>query len=254
MAKTILLIDDEKDIVNIVRKKIQHAGYQAYIAYNGQEGLEAAESLHPHLILTDIGMPVMDGIMFYRELKNRPDLSHIPVIFATAYGSNETFAREMGAKDFLVKPFDTPMLLDKVGSFFVKQRAYKVMVATKMMHLLRTIVNDNLQFTYHLNLQLTNDQRGLVTDASVQKPDLIVLDVDLCISPSAAKVVRELRQQPALRETPILLMRSRMIDLRSEGGWADEVEINQCLANGASHHIGFLNKDSFLAMVKEYCK
>ena len=103
MSKRILLIDDERDIVQIMRKKVQAAGYEVSVAYNGEEGLEITEHEHPHLILTDVMMPVMDGLRFYRELKSRQDLSHIPVIVASAHGGTEDAFRVLGIKDFLNK-------------------------------------------------------------------------------------------------------------------------------------------------------
>ena len=122
MSKRILLIDDEKDMVQIMRKKMQAAGFQVSVAYNGKDGLEITGNEHPHLILTDVVMPVMDGLTFYHELKSRQDLSHIPVIVASAHGGTEETFRALGVKDFLTKPFDTQALLDKVNLFFRQTR------------------------------------------------------------------------------------------------------------------------------------
>jgi len=133
MLKRILLIDDEKDIVHIMRKKIQAAGFQVSVAYNGKDGLEITGNEHPHLILTDVAMPVMDGLTFYHELKSRQGISHIPVIVATAHGGTEDAFRVLGVKDFLTKPFDSQVLLDRVNRFFCQNKAVKVVMATKML-------------------------------------------------------------------------------------------------------------------------
>ncbi len=252
MSKKILLIDDEKEIVHIMKKKIQNAGYEVHVSYNGEEGLQAAQELHPHLILTDVAMPVMDGLMFYNELKHRQDIQHIPVIVATAYGTTEDKFRALGAKDFLVKPFDMKLLLDKVGSFFDKQKAFKIMIATKMLYLMQNILDETSEVSHQLDIRLVNDQNAVVSEAASLKPDLVILDVDFFIEPSAASVVHQLRQQDGLGETGILLTRSMMGDDAPKHGLGQDVE--QCLANGASHFAGTINSTSFRSIVREYCR
>jgi CheY-like chemotaxis protein len=253
MSKKILIIDDEKDVVQIMKKKVLAAGYEVEVAYNGKEALEIAHREHPHLILTDVVMPVMDGFALYNELKTSEDLSHIPVIVATAYGTTEDTFRGMGAKDFLVKPFDTQTLLDKVGGYFKEQRAYRVLIATKMFYLMKNILNESPEVAQKLDIHLTNHQDTLITDARVLNPDLIILDVSLCIKPTADEVVRELRQEKDLKETNILLIRNTLGEAGSRANQPDKA-IDECLARGASHFVGLLNRESFLTVIKEYCR
>ncbi len=254
MSKKILLIDDEREVVQIMRKQIQTAGYEAHVAYNGEEGLKAAQRIHPHLILTDIAMPVMDGIVFYYELKNRQDLSHIPVIVASAYGTTEAKMRDLGVKDFLIKPFDKDTLLAKLGSFFDGQKAYRILIGTKMVYLTKSILDETGDVAQKLDIQMTNDARTVVHEAVCLKPDMIILDLDLFIAPSAGEIVAQLRQQPDLKETKILLMRSMMVDLTASGQLINnQMDIARCLDNGASHYVGYLNRDAFLSIVQEYC-
>jgi DNA-binding response OmpR family regulator len=253
MSKKILIIDDEKEIVSIMKKKMQAAGYDVSVAYNGQEGLDVSHEEHPHLILTDVVMPVMDGFAFYNQLKSSEDISHIPVIVATAHGTTEDMFRELGAKDFLVKPFNTQKLLDKVGGYFKDQRAYKVLIATKMFYLMKNILNESPEVAQKLDIHLTNHQDTLITDARVLNPDLIILDVSLCIKPTADEVVRELRKEEDLKETNILLIRNTLGESSSRVNQPDKT-IEECLARGASHFVGLLNRESFLTVIKEYCR
>ncbi len=252
MSKKILLIDDEKEIVQIMKKKIQAAGYEVSVAYNGKEGLEIAQHEHPHLILTDVVMPVMDGFVFYNEVKSREDVSHIPIIVATAYGTTEATFRNLGAKDFLLKPFDIQSLLDKVAGFFHGQKAFKVLIATKMFYLLKSILNEMPDVAQKLDLHLTNNQETVLTDAIVLNPDLIMLDVAMFTQPSAEEVIRELRQEKELKETTILLIRNTLGD----ESWTTKPDklVEGCLAHGASHFVGPLNKASFLSIIQEYCR
>jgi two-component system alkaline phosphatase synthesis response regulator PhoP len=117
--RKILLIDDEVHAVELMQKSIQRSSnYDVQIAFNGQEGLSLARTFHPQLIITDVAMPIMDGFMFYRELRNSPELKNTPVVITSAYALREQQFRELGAKDFLVKPFNMTMLMTIVGSFF----------------------------------------------------------------------------------------------------------------------------------------
>ncbi len=253
MSKKILLIDDEKETVKILQKQVQRAGYEAHVAYNGQEALTVAQQIHPHLILTDIAMPVMDGIAFFKEVKSRRDLHHIPIMFATAYGANEERMRDLGANDFLVKPFDKNTLLTKVGAFFDAHKAKKMFIATKMHRLMQTILEENKDPMAQLSWQLTNDADTLTERAKAYKPDIILLDIDMFLVPGAADIVRVLREQEGLDECHILLMRSILIDFSAGVLTAKSVMVEQCLYSGASHFIGHLSFDSFSSVLKEYC-
>lgn len=252
MAKKILLIDDEKDILDIMRKQIQRAGYETHTACNGKQGLETAQQLHPHLVLTDIGMPVMDGITFYNELKSRPGLSHIPVIVISAYGSPEEDLRRRGVKDYLIKPFNTEILLQKVASFFTQQKAMKVLIATKMLYLMRVIIEEAV--VPELEIDLMNDQSAVTDKAMVLKPDLILLDVDMFTAFSAPGTVNYLRKQESLKETRILLIRGMDINSAESVSTGEEKLIKECLAAGASHYVGRLNRRIFSELVREYCR
>jgi len=254
MSKKILIIDDEKDIVQIMKKKITAAGYEVNVAYNGKEGLAIAQQEHPHLILTDVAMPVMDGLAFYNELKHKEDVSHIPVIVATAHGTTENLFRELGAKDFLAKPFDMQKLLDKVAGYFKKQKAFRILIATKMFYLVQGIINESPDVAQELDIHLTNNQDTLLTDARVLDPDLIILDVSLFLKPTADEVVRDLRREAEFKETNILLIRNALGDTTGSKATEPDKRIEECLARGASHFVGPLNRTSFLSVVKEYCK
>ena len=240
---------------SIMRKKIQAAGYEVSIAYNGKDGLEITGQEHPHLIMADVMMPVMDGFAFYHELKNRQDLSHIPVIITSAHGGTEETFRTLGVKDFLTKPFDTKILLDKVNHFFQGTRAVKVLMATKMIFLMKSILNESWDTTQNIDLRLTNSPSTIVEEAIELKPNLIVLDVDMFFSPTADEVVRLLRDHSELKETVILLTRSMLGDLASlAGSRHSDKSVENCLARGASHFVGSLNKNSFLSLIHEYCQ
>ncbi|OLD58872.1 MAG: hypothetical protein AUI33_17065 [Ignavibacteria bacterium 13_1_40CM_2_61_4] len=113
--KTILVVDDEKDIVDLVKYNLQREGYTVLTARSGKEALEAARQ-QPHLILLDIMMPEYDGLEVVKRLKKNDRTSAIPVIFLTAKGTDldEVLGLELGADDYVVKPISIPKLLARV--------------------------------------------------------------------------------------------------------------------------------------------
>lgn len=253
MSKKILLIDDEKEVVHIMRKHMQAAGYDAHVAYDGKQGLDAAQELHPHLVLTDIAMPTMDGIRFYQELRARQDIGHIPVIVVSAYGAHEDEMRSLGVKDYLIKPFNTQALLSKVSSFFETRKACRVFIATKMLFLTKVILDEAKEAVQHLDIHVTNDQ-GTVADEAIElRPDLLILDVDMFTAFSPEGTVRYLRSKEILKETQILLMRSINVDTSPESN-TGQAAVERCLSAGASHYIGCLNKEAFEKIVADYCQ
>ena len=114
-GKTVLVVDDDPDIREFLSLALESEGYRVDCARNGQEALDKVRRCPPNAILLDIMMPVMDGWCF---LKNRRTLSaecRCPVLVMSAAGGS-CMARQLGASDFLAKPFDLDSLLGKVAA------------------------------------------------------------------------------------------------------------------------------------------
>ncbi|MBW1782655.1 MAG: response regulator [Deltaproteobacteria bacterium] len=110
----VLLVDDEKDFVEMLSLRLQEAGEKVSPAYSGKECLEALEQLNIDVVVLDIKMPGMDGIETLREIKKRFPL--VEVIMLTGHGSTETAVEGMklGAFDYLMKPADFDDLTAKL--------------------------------------------------------------------------------------------------------------------------------------------
>ena len=117
MPTKILSVDDSKTIRMIVKRAFAPYDCQVCEAANGVEGLAAAASEKPDLIVLDITMPVMDGVTMLTKLKECPELKAIPVIMLTAESGRENVAyiAKIGVRDYLVKPFQDAQLIEKVG-------------------------------------------------------------------------------------------------------------------------------------------
>lgn len=122
MPKSILVADDEKDIVEILRYNLKKEGYEVITASDGKQALERARQ-KPDLILLDVMMPELDGWEVCRRLKRNESTSNIPIIFLTARSTDvdEVVGLELGATDFIVKPVSIPKLLARVKNALRKQ-------------------------------------------------------------------------------------------------------------------------------------
>jgi DNA-binding response OmpR family regulator len=116
MPKKILIIDDEKDLVNGLSFRLAANHYSVMKTYNGPEGLKAAETGSPNLILLDVSMPGMDGFEVLRRLKNNPKTQYIPVIMLTGRRESKYFfkAEELGSADYIIKPFEDAEFLSVI--------------------------------------------------------------------------------------------------------------------------------------------
>ncbi len=115
MRKTILVVDDEKDILDMLKYNLEKEGYAVLTARSGTEALRQAQHV-PHLILLDVMMPETDGWEVCKQLKRDPKTANIPLIFLTAKGTelDEVLGLELGAEDYVVKPIALRSLLARV--------------------------------------------------------------------------------------------------------------------------------------------
>jgi two-component system alkaline phosphatase synthesis response regulator PhoP len=115
MQKTILVVDDEKDIVEMLQYNLEKEGYKVVTARNGKQALEQAKR-SVDLILLDIMMPEMNGLDVLRELKRNEKTKSVPVLFLTAKSSeiDEVIGLELGAEDYIMKPISMKKLIARV--------------------------------------------------------------------------------------------------------------------------------------------
>jgi len=114
--KKILLVDDERDLVETVTFRLEAGGYEVLPAYDGQEGLDKARKEKPDLIILDLMLPKMDGYKVCRMLKFDEKYKKIPIIMFTARAqqSDIEMGKEVGADAYVTKPFEPQALLGKI--------------------------------------------------------------------------------------------------------------------------------------------
>jgi len=119
MKERVLIVDDDPELLGILRKYLENHGLETISAANGAEALAAAPSGRPDLIITDVEMPRMDGFALCRRIKDNKALADIPVIIMTGKKISEAdhvAGYGYGADDYVVKPFSYAVLLAKVKS------------------------------------------------------------------------------------------------------------------------------------------
>ena len=115
--RTIMVVDDHPDIVEILRIALESIGFNVRCAYSGKHLFAGLEELKPDLILLDIMMPQMDGLEVLRRLKENSDTASIPVIFLSAKGLPGDVLKgyKMGAEYYITKPFTPTQVLDGIN-------------------------------------------------------------------------------------------------------------------------------------------
>ncbi len=125
--KKILVVDDEKDILTILYKRLSSAGYEVFRASDGKTVFDRIKETNPDLILLDIIMPELDGFYVKAKLNEDALTRHIPTIFLTARDSvtDKVNGLSLGADDYITKPFDSAELLARIESALRKKDFYE---------------------------------------------------------------------------------------------------------------------------------
>ena len=117
MAKqTILVVDDEQDLLDLIEYNLKKEGFNVLKAENGEEGIKVAKEHKPDLVLLDIMMPKMDGMETVEHMRNDEELKSIPIIFLTARSDEKTEVEglDKGGDDYITKPISTTKLISRI--------------------------------------------------------------------------------------------------------------------------------------------
>ena len=122
MAK-ILIAEDERDIRELITFTLKYAGHEVHQAANGEESVSMARDVMPDLIMMDVRMPKMTGYEACRLLKADEKVKHIPVVFLSAKGQETEIQTglEVGATDYILKPFAPDQLIKRVNEILGKK-------------------------------------------------------------------------------------------------------------------------------------
>jgi two-component system alkaline phosphatase synthesis response regulator PhoP len=119
-SKKILIVEDEKDILDLVKLYLEREGFRTCLAMTGLEGLRQLKAEHPDLIVLDLMLAEMDGLEVCKRIRAAPETSSIPIIMLTAKAeeSDTIIGLELGADDYITKPFSPKALVARVKALF----------------------------------------------------------------------------------------------------------------------------------------
>jgi twitching motility two-component system response regulator PilH len=182
---TILAIDDDKNILNVLEKQLQNMGHKPIVAVSSKQGIELAKSGTPDLVLLDIIMPELDGIEVIKQLKKDELTKHIPIIMLTSKSKKDDVIKTLryGVIDYVIKPHNYYTLETKISSALIHGDAVR-----EKDYLERT---ENISVSRHNNAlaiafwsklsdpAVIHDAKGIFNEAFLKiiKNDIIVLDL-----------------------------------------------------------------------------
>lgn len=118
-TKKILVVDDEVDLVEVIRFALEKEDFTVLVSHDGEDALEQARNESPDLIILDVMLPKLDGYKICRLLKFDERYKHIPILMLTAktQEKDKTLGMETGADDYITKPFEIDKLMKKIKSY-----------------------------------------------------------------------------------------------------------------------------------------
>ena len=123
----VLVVDDEDNIIELIRLGLRYEGFQVETASNGEDGIALAQRIDPDLVILDVMMPGIDGIEVCRRLRNNPTTHDVPILMLTAKDEvgDRILGLQTGADDYLTKPFDFYELLERIKAILRRQNRAK---------------------------------------------------------------------------------------------------------------------------------
>lgn len=136
----VLIVDDDKNICDLLRLYLEKEGYGVILSHDGEEALAKFNALKPDLILLDIMLPGIDGWQICREIRKK---SNVPIIMITAKGEtiDKVIGLELGADDYIVKPFDAKEVIARINAITRRIGPVNAEVETKEVKYDRLSVN-----------------------------------------------------------------------------------------------------------------
>ncbi|MEH1826925.1 MAG: PAS domain S-box protein [Nostoc sp.] len=199
--KTILVVDDDANIRELLRQQLENEGYNVREGKDGVDAIHQIKTARPDLILLDVMMPQINGFDVAAVLKNDPQTADIPIIILSIIENKER-GYHIGIDRYLTKPIDTAKLLNEIGSLLYQgTSSKKVLVVDKSASALKTL-SDVLQAQGYSVIEASNPQE-CINKALSAKPDMIIID---SIFSQEADLVKTLRFEKDLENVFFIML------------------------------------------------
>ena len=191
----ILLVDDEPDIIEIVRYNLEQVGYQIFSASDGLEALKVADKELPHLIILDVMMPNLNGIETCEKLRQDDRFLNTIIMFLTARGEDYSFvaAFDVGADDYVTKPIKPKVLVSKVKGLL---RRFKEDIAPKTTLDFYNLVINREEY----KLLIDGEETAIYLAKKFGVPDKLIRDADE--REQLVQMAQQMQQQQQQGELP----------------------------------------------------
>ncbi|MBI5671297.1 MAG: response regulator [Chloroflexi bacterium] len=238
-ASTVLVIDDDASVRELVARFLAKEGFNVRVAVNGQEGLKVAREFKPDVITLDVMMPGMDGWSVLTTLKADPELMHIPVVMLTIV-SDKNLGYALGASDYLTKPIDRDRLVSVLRKYECKRPLCNILVVEDDQQTREIVVRMLQKEGWHAR----EAEDGLVALEQVKQemPELILLDL-MMPRMDGFEFLAELRKLEGGRSIPVIVVTA--MDLTPEDRLRLNGQVKQILQKGA------FRQDQLLAEVRK---
>ncbi len=206
-AKRILCVDDSTTILNQISRAFDGTPYSVCRAANGHDALKILDEVRPDLILTDVEMPVMDGLTFCREVRKNADSARTPLIILSSRIDHHTMASgfDAGADEYLTKPFFPDELLNKVESYLSplptrrKERIVAVSGNPIVVHALQSALEQQ-----GFDVLVAADPSAVKEEVAREKPDMVISEAELP-GMTGFELCDYLRREQGLKRIPFVI-------------------------------------------------
>ncbi len=203
--KVILAIDDDPDVIYLLQENLAEAGYHVIGATSGEEGLQQARTLRPFAIMLDILMPHKDGWQLLHDLKSDATTQDIPIIVLSIV-DNKALGYQLGAFDYLLKPFDREAILAALARI-PPQRGRLLVVDDdpQVVDLVRQLLEGE-----PYEVMAAADGQEALEAIQQQQPDIVLLDL-LMPRLDGFAVIEHLRQDPRYQQLPVIVLTAKTL-------------------------------------------
>jgi CheY-like chemotaxis protein/signal transduction histidine kinase len=201
--KTILVVDDDKEITKNISLKLEEEGYSTIRAYSGKEALELAEKHKPYAITLDVVMPDIDGWEVLQTLKSNHLTSKIPVIIISKTNDAET-SMALGAVGYIGKPIDKKILIEEIKKVNAKAKKLVIVDDSEVdrMQVLQILQQENFE-----NMEFKSGEECLEY-LKTETPDLLILDL-MMPGMDGFQVLKEIRRNENTRDLPVIIVTAK---------------------------------------------
>ncbi|MBF0490222.1 MAG: response regulator [Candidatus Omnitrophica bacterium] len=255
MIRTILLVEDDRSSAFLVRRVLEKEGYHVFLAGNGREALQLIAKQPVDVVVTDVVMPIMDGVDLYEALKKRPDTQSLPVIIITDKQLFKDAFSALGVEHFVPKADNINILLDKIKNInqdLQKKEFQKVLVSGE-----NPVIIDqmrNILVSKKFLVSTADNSVNTLQQAFLMVPHIILLDLRMHDHAQAKELVKAFKCFQVFYKTQLLTYSYIKPEEVGHGAayWqVIEHDARGCDEVGAKF-IGNFSQVTFLQNIKEY--